>query len=60
MAKNEKTGKHDCPKIAPDWGLKMTGPAYTPGMTEGQARAAWYGWLRNLDSHCRQMPRKTH
>lgn len=60
MARDEKSGKHLCPKIGPDWSMKISGPAYTPGMTPEQARSAWYGWLRRLDAHVRPMPRKTY
>lgn len=57
--KNERTGKHDCPKIGPEWSMKVTGPAYVKGMTTEQAIAAWYGWLRRLDRYVRPMARKT-
>jgi hypothetical protein len=60
VSKNEKSGKHDCPKIDKElWNLKVTGPAYTPGMSTEKARAAWQAYLRLVARAAKPMPRKT-
>lgn len=59
--RNEKTGKHDCPKIDKElWSIKITGPAYRSGMAPEEARAAWMAYLRLLNRAVRPMPRKTY
>lgn len=61
MSKNEKSGKHDCPKIDKEfWNIKVTGPSYTPGMSPEAGRKAWFAYLRLLDSAVHPMPRKLH
>lgn len=55
-----KKQKHICPEIDKAvWNVKITGPAYTPGMTTEQARAAWAGYRRVLRAAVRPMPRRT-
>lgn len=60
MPRNEKSGKHDTPRIDKDlWNLKITGPAYTKYMTTHQAQQAWFAYLRLISKAARPMPRKT-
>jgi hypothetical protein len=57
MAKNP-TQVHYCPKVPDGFTRKMTGPAWNGESTE-EAISMWFAWGRNLEAHCRKMPRTT-
>lgn len=57
--KKNNSNKHDCPRIHPDWSMKITGPAWR-GESADQARTMWSAHLRRLAAHVRPMPRTTN
>jgi hypothetical protein len=56
VAGNEKK-KAKCPPIPAGFEAKFTGPAYYDGMTPGEARSAWYAFVR-LHRRVTPMPRQ--
>lgn len=60
MSDKKQKNKSRCPEIDKNiWNVKITGPAYTHGMTTEQARAAWRAYLRVLNNSVSPMSRKT-
>jgi hypothetical protein len=58
---DKKKEKHRCPEIDKAvWNVKITGPAYTRGMTTADARAAWFAYVRVVNAAVRPMPRKNY